>query len=190
MELRQYTLRPHTRETLVRVFDEHFIEAQEQHGMRVIGQFRDLARPDRFVWLRGFSDMETRRQALEGFYSGPVWKEHGPIANATMIDSDNVLLLRPADRQGGFGFDPQLRPPEGGSAEGRDRVAATVHHLGAAVSPSMVAFLVSEIRAAFTETGATLLAQLITEPAKNTFPRLPVRENANVLVWFASYPGE
>ena len=111
IELRQYTLHPSTRETLVRVFEEHFIEAQERYGMRILGQFRDLADPDRFVWVRDFPDMEARTRALEGFYSGPVWKEHSPVANATMIDHTNVLLLRPAGPGLGFRFDPRLRPP-------------------------------------------------------------------------------
>ncbi len=64
-------------------------------GADVIGiVFRDLDDPDRFVWIRGFRDMTVRRQALESFYGGPVWHTYGPAANATMIDSGNVQLLR------------------------------------------------------------------------------------------------
>ena len=29
--------------------------------MTIIGQFRDLDRPDMFVWLRGFDGMEARK---------------------------------------------------------------------------------------------------------------------------------
>ena len=96
VELRQYTLVPGARETLIELFEREFIETQEAAGMTVIGQFRDLNNPDRFVWLRGFSDMDARATQLQAFYSGPVWKAHRDAANATMIDSDNVLLLRPA----------------------------------------------------------------------------------------------
>jgi hypothetical protein len=32
----------------------------------------------------------------------PVWKAHREVANATMIDSDNALLLRPARPGSGF----------------------------------------------------------------------------------------
>ena len=35
------------------------------------------------------------------------------------------------------------------------------------------------------QTGATLLAWLQTEPAQNTFPALPVRAGENVFVWFS-----
>ena len=60
MELRQYTLRPGQREVLIELFDRELVEPQEALGMRIVGQFRDLDRPDRFVWLRGFADMQTR----------------------------------------------------------------------------------------------------------------------------------
>ena len=96
VELRQYTLHPQQREVLIDLFDREFVETQEAQGMRVLGQFRDLDRPDQFVWLRGFADMQARHRALEGFYGGPVWAAHRHAANATMIDSDNVHLLRSA----------------------------------------------------------------------------------------------
>src|SRR4029453_11824447 len=95
IELRQYTLKPGQREVLIDLFDRYFVEAQESAGMTVIGQFRDRARPDRFVWMRGFSDMAGRHRALERFYSGPVWAAHRTAANDTMLDTNDVLLLRP-----------------------------------------------------------------------------------------------
>jgi len=73
VELRQYTLRPGQREVLIKLFERELIEPQEAVGMQILGQFWDLDRPDRFVWLRGFSDMEARRQGLAAFYGGPVW---------------------------------------------------------------------------------------------------------------------
>src|ERR1035438_9159076 len=95
IELRQYTLHPRQRDVLIDLFDSEFVETQESVGMRVIGQFRDLDDPDRFVWLRGFADMASRALGLEAFYGGPVWAAHRAAANTTMNDSDNVLLLRP-----------------------------------------------------------------------------------------------
>ena len=94
-ELRRYRLLPEGREALIRLFDREFVEPQEALGMRVEAEFRDLDDPDSFVWVRSFKDMEARTEALASFYSGPVWKEHGPAANATMLNSDNVLLLKP-----------------------------------------------------------------------------------------------
>ena len=95
IELRQYTLKPGQRDVLIDLFEREFVETQEAVGMHLVGQFRDLDRPDRFVWIRGFPDMASRAQSLQAFYGGPVWQAHRDAANATMIDSDNVLLLRP-----------------------------------------------------------------------------------------------
>ena len=68
VELRQYTLVPNGRETLIALFEREFIETQEATGMIVIGQFRDVNNADRFVWLRGFNDMDARAVQLEEFY--------------------------------------------------------------------------------------------------------------------------
>src|SRR5437773_842113 len=72
VELRQYTLHPGKRDVLIDLFDREFVESQEALGMKVIGQFRDLDDPDRFVWLRGFRDMASRAKALQDFYGGPI----------------------------------------------------------------------------------------------------------------------
>jgi len=72
VELRQYTLHPGKRDVLIDLFDREFVESQEALGMKVIGQFRNLDNPNRFVWLRGFQDMPSRAQALKDFYGGPV----------------------------------------------------------------------------------------------------------------------
>ncbi len=105
LELRQYTLYLGKRDQLIELFEREFIESQEALGVRLVGQFRDLDSADRFVWLRGFADMETRAEALQGFYGRPVWKAPRDAANETMIDSDNVLLLRPAHPSSGFSLE-------------------------------------------------------------------------------------
>jgi hypothetical protein len=107
IELRQYTLKPGQRDVLIDVFDRYFVEAQESAGMTIIGQFRDRQRADRFVWMRGFPDMASRFRALEQFYNGPVWAAHKAAANETMLDSNDVLLLKPARPDTAFRLDEQ-----------------------------------------------------------------------------------
>lgn len=188
IELRQYTLRSGMREELIELFDREFVETQEEAGMVVLGQFRDLDDPDRFVWLRGFRDMALRHRALTDFYGGPVWAEHGPQANATMIDSDDVLLLRPLSDGSG----PVVRPaerPRAGTPEPERFVSATVwsfppeRHDG-------IALIRDGLLPLLHKTGPAPLAALTTETAPNTFPRLPVRGGENVAVVLTSYPDE
>ena len=97
VELRQYTLHDGKRDVLIDLFEREFVESQEALGMKVIGTFTDIDRPNRFVWLRGFRDMDSRLAGLTSFYGGPVWQGHRNEANATMVDSDNVLLLHAPD---------------------------------------------------------------------------------------------
>lgn len=166
VELRQYTLHPGRRDDLIALFDREFVETQEAVGMTLLGQFRDLDDPDRFVWLRGFAGMAARAQALAAFYDGPVWRTHRDAANATMIDSDNVLLLRPAVD----GVMPIDRWQRGVAAH----------------SGCVLAILTTpdhDFAPALAEAGAAPAARYVTESSANTFPRLPVREGESVAVW-------
>ena len=188
IELRQYTLKPGRRDELIELFDREFVETQEEAGMVVLGQFRDLDDPDRFVWLRGFRDMAVRRHALTAFYGGPVWAEHGPQANDTMIDSDDVLLLRPLSDASGLAVSPSERPRPGAPAPNRFVSAAVwsfppaQHHGIALIRDGLLPVL--------RDTGPAPLAALTTETAHNTFPRLPIRTGENVAVVVTSYPDE
>jgi hypothetical protein len=249
LELRQYTLHPGARETLIEVFEDHFIEGQEACGMRVIGQFRDLDDPDRFVWLREFDGMDARARALEAFYTGPVWTAQADRANATMIDWRDVLLLKPANARSGFAFDatqraglraaaqsepePSARNAPALPALADDILVVTIYALDVRdaldARDTFGAIDTTEARDArdarderherderdeletrggretaqpsafadwFRETavpllaqaGISVLAQLLTESAPNSFPRLPVREGEQVFAWLAAYP--
>src|SRR5688572_28529381 len=84
VELRQYTHVPGRRDDLIALFERECIAEQERLGMVIIDQFRDLDDPDRFVWLRGFPDMATRKRSNEAFYGGEVWAKHRDAANATL----------------------------------------------------------------------------------------------------------
>jgi quinol monooxygenase YgiN len=169
VELRQYTLVPGRRDDMIAIFERHFIESQEEAGMRLLGHFRDLGDPNRFVWLRGFRDMPSRRAALEAFYGSELWFEHRDAVNETIVDSDDVLLLRPAAESS-----PGARPSHGGGP-----FTATIWPFAEPVSPDTIAVFADELDVA----GATTVALLVTEPSENDFPRLPVREGESVVVW-------
>jgi hypothetical protein len=188
VELRQYTLHDGARERLIDLFEREFIESQEALGMRVVGPFRDLEDPKRFVWLRGFPDMDERSRMLSAFYDGPVWRVHRDAANATMIDSDNVLLLRPCARPDGG----TLGNGAGMGSFGRDAlvdalIVANIHYVDRSAINEFTQFFEKTMRPALTNTGAEVIAAFETEAARNTFPRLPVREDETVLIWLAAF---
>jgi hypothetical protein len=188
IELRRYRLHPGERERLIELFDRAFVEPQESLGMRIIGQFRDLDDADSFVWLRGFRDMPSRAEALRDFYTGPVWAAHRDQANVTMVNSDNVLLLRPAFPHSGFSL-PDGRRPEPGVHEARSGlVVATIAYLAPGTDEATAAFFEQSMRPILMQASANVHAALVAERSPNSFPRLPVREGETVFVWLSSFP--
>jgi hypothetical protein len=95
IELRQYTLLPGTRDGFVERFEREFLDTQRAAGIQVLGTFVDLDDSDRFVWFRSFASLDQRATSLAAFYDGPVWAALRDETNADLIDSDNVLMLRP-----------------------------------------------------------------------------------------------
>jgi hypothetical protein len=184
-ELRQYTLYRGQRETLISLFEENFIEPQEIVGAHVVASFRDLDDPDRFVWLRGFQDMRARKQSLEAFYgSSPAWNAHKKQANATMIDSDNVLLLGP------LSVSSQL-PDEGQSSSESEVVyGMTIYYLGDVNTTHFAEFFNCTMLPHLNVLGADPIAILASNELPNNFPRLPIRENDHVFLWMARWPNE
>jgi NIPSNAP. len=187
VELRRYRLKPGTRETLIDVFDREFIETQEDVGMQVIAQFRDIDDPDAFVWLRGFPDMESRRQSLAAFYGGPVWKAHGGVANATMVNSDNVLLLRPGSDTETAALARGVRPASGEAPRRQDFFTLSVAALAPGKAEGLSAFFAAEVAPDLERAGARLVATFLSEHAENTFPRLPVRAGETAFAWLLAF---
>lgn len=185
VDLRQYTLHPGHRDTLIEIFDTYFVEGQEATGMHIAGQFRDLDDPDRFVWIRGFRDLPARADVLKAFYYGPVWREHSAAANATMVDSDNALLLTPVRLGAGYPALDAPRPPIGSIGTPGSMIAGAVYHRGAE-DDGFVEFFTDHVVPALTATGAEPVAVFESLVAENNFPGLPLRDEV-VLTWCARF---
>lgn len=183
-ELRQYQTKPGRRDALIELFERDFIDPQEAGGLRLIGCFRDLDRPDQFVWMRGYEDAAARTPALEAFYNSDYWFARRSAVNATLVSSDNVLLLAPlSDR-----WAPEMDDgtPDG-SAPDRGVVILGVYRLDGR-EDALARRFETVFAASLAEAGLPVAAALITDPAPNGFPRHPVREGEWVLVWWSVQP--
>ncbi len=182
VELRRYDIAPGQRERFVRYFDAYFPEAFEQLDCMVFGQFEDRAAPTRFVWLRGYRDINARPIANAAFYYGPVWREHRVKVNALFPGaSDNVLLLRPLDANTGVTVMPAVDPVD----EPHGAQGVVVAQIFAVRKGDEVAFA-QRAQAAFAQyTGAKVrpAGVLVTLDVPNNFPQLPIRTDGPFLVW-------
>lgn len=182
VELRRYRLHPGRREELIGLFEREFVEPQETAGMSIIGQFRDVDHPDTFTWLRGFSDMAARRRALEAFYGGPVWAAHRDAANATMVDSDDVHLLRPSRGLAAGQGDPRSPADGAGRTVPARRIAIVVGRLVGTASVADRARAHEQLEVP----GWTTVAKMETLATVNDFPALPVNDDDVVVAVLAA----
>jgi quinol monooxygenase YgiN len=183
VELRQYKIVHGKREEMIRLFESAFIESQEEVGIQIVGVFRDLDDPNRFVWLRSFVSMTARGKALNDFYYGPVWKARRGEANPLLDDNDNVLLLRNAGTD--LAFRGQVeRPSKAAIGTGPPGlVVVTIYYLWKAPVEGFADFFRTQMQPAFEGVGLRTVASLIQDGSPNNFPQLPVRSGEKLLVW-------
>jgi hypothetical protein len=120
--------------------------------------------------------MSARLDGLRTFYGGPVWREHREQANATMLDSDNVLLLRPV--------------PAPVTGQLRDRPGMLLGALVACLDEAPTAAHLDTAHAvarALVNVGAEVIGAYASHGAENNFPALPIRADP-VLVWITRHP--
>ena len=190
VELRMYTLRKDRRDEMIELFDRALIEPREAVGIRILGQFRDLDKPNRWTWLQGFNDMESRRESLHAFYTSAAWLENRKAANVTIRDSENVLLLRQVHATSGFKLTPGERPPLGSTKAREGFVSVTICYFEQPATPEFIHYFEKTIQPVLTNTGAEVLAYFVTEESPNSYPRLAIREGEHVFVWFTKFRDE
>ncbi len=126
--------------------------------------------------------METRAASLGAFYlDSPAWLNHRDAANATIIDSDNVLLLRPARSGSGFNLAGLHRAKTSREVASASFVGAAVLLLNAPADEPFIESFESSLLPKL-KSKARRMSYLVTEQRPNDFPRLPVRENERAFV--------
>ena len=189
LELRNYLLKPNMADVFSNYFDIHFVKPMAELGCYTLGQFKIQNVNDRFVWMRGFSNMESREKFLNDFYvSSSVWKEFGPGANNMMINSDNVYLLRPLDNNKN-----SKEQSKGISSNvlitNRGIVVVDFH-----ICNSTLDKVINLFNSAYLPFLKTLdihdITLWVSEMSENDFPRLPVFQDKNLLLTITTYKDE
>jgi hypothetical protein len=181
VEFRRYAIKEGERENFARDFETFFPEAFEQIGAIAFGQFFERGTPTGFTWIRGFKNTDARGTGNAALYYGPLWKEHASTMNDRLIDSDNVLLLRPWRPDLGIPVLPAVDPVH--EADGaRGVVVAEIFP----VKEGSVDEFAREMEATFAAYRAAGIREagvLVTLDGRNTFPQHPVRTDGPWLVW-------
>ena len=183
LELRIYQAHEVDRDKFLKYFEEHFLESQEEVGMRIWGQYRDLRTPKHFVWMRGYETMEERPEKLMEFYTGPVWQARGPGVREMLVSARHVHLLEPVDPQSDLADAERTKVPE---SDPKKRGIVVVE-----VFLNEAADLLDTVRSLVVPTleqggGVTLGLYRSTEHADN-FPALPFITDEKVIAWIGSF---
>jgi flavin-binding protein dodecin len=181
IEFRRYTVKEGEREHFAEYFESYFPEAFQQMGAIAFGQFFERKNPVGFTWMRGFKNTDARAVINAGFYYGPLWREHALTMNSLMVDSNNVLLLRPLSPERGVTVLPSVDPV----AERKGAQGVVVALIFAVKANSVDAFAqqAEATFAGYRAAGAREAGVLVTLDAPNNFPQLPVRTDGPYLVW-------
>ncbi len=181
IELRRYTIKDGERAHFAQYFESYFPEAFQQLGALAFGQFYERNKPSSFTWLRGFKNTDERAKVSAAFYYGPLWKEHRATMNEILIDSDNVLLLRPLNPERSLITLPAVDPfSETKGAQGV--VVAQIFSLKANCVEAF-AQQAEPTFARFRAAGVREAGVLVTLDVANNFPQLPVRTDGPYLIW-------
>jgi hypothetical protein len=181
IEFRRYAIKEGEREPFARCFDSYFPEAFQQLGAMAFGQFFERKNHSWFTWIRGFKNIDARATVNAAFYYGPVWKEHASTMNGRMLDSDNVLLLRPLSPEHGI----TLLPPVDPVAQEKGARGVVVAQIFPVKANSVEEFArdAEPTFARYREAGAREVGILVTLDVPNNFPKLPFRTDGPYLVW-------
>jgi hypothetical protein len=184
VELRNYLLRDGATRDFARYFEEHFLFSQRDEGMHVLGQFGVVDAPDRFVWIRGFESMPARLRGLNDFYGGPFWEAHKSRANAMILEHHDVHLLRPLGSvgalTGGLSLEDRTEEPPGAFPADAGLVAVDFYRTRPGALERAIALFERQ-------RGPRVLGHFVAELAPNDYPRLPVTQDADLLVVLSAH---
>lgn len=191
IELRNYLLAEGARSEFLRYFEEEFLFSQRAAGMHPLGQFAMEGAADRFVWIRGFENMAARRGALEAFYGGPFWLARRDHANAMMREHHDVHLLRPlsplAALTGGLVLEDRAREPAGVLSSEAGLVAVDLYRAAPSDRNRLIEVFERDVAPILAKQGHRVIGHFVAELAPNDYPRLPVIQDAGLLVVISTY---
>ena len=181
LEFRRYTIKEGEREHFAQYFDAYFPEALQQLGTIVAGDFFERKNSSGFTWIRGFHTLEDRAVVNAQFYAGSVWKEHKKTMNDLIVDSDNVILLRPLSHERGIPILPAVDP----IVEANGVQGIVVAQIFAVKADSVEAFAkaAEPTFASYRAAGVREAGVLVTLDVPNNYPQLPIRTDGPFLVW-------
>jgi hypothetical protein len=188
LELRHYIIKPGQRDNFIKYFAAHFVQSQVDMGGYPMKWSRVKDSPNSFFWVRGFTDMASRSKFLPAFYYGQIWKQFGKGANDLLVNNDNVYLLKPLTLNDGVLSTG--KPINSGLIKNSQGIAVVDFYIANTKLDKLVAAFAKYYVPAFKANSINNYTLWVSELQTNDFPRLPVFQDANLLVNITFYKDE
>ena len=188
IELRNYILKKGQRDAFIQYFEDNFIGSQQELGGFPFGQYRVKDFEDNFCWIRGFENMQSRSKFLPAFYYGPFWKARRSVANAMIVNNDNVHLLRPLEWQ----KDSLVAVPFVSSETiiPRSGIVVVDFYISNTKLQQLLGVFATRYIPLLHSCGINDMSCWVSELQENDFPALPVFQDRNLLLTFSFYKDE
>jgi hypothetical protein len=174
LELRNYLLKPNLTDSFSRYFHSHFVAPMNELNGYTLGEFKIRGVNDRFVWFRGFADMQARVKFLNDFYfRSAAWKKYGKGANEMMLNSSNVFLLKPLNKNY--------------SIKTEKEIVVVDFYICNSTRDEVINLFEKEYIPFIRTLGVEDISLWTSEMAENDFPELPVFQDKNLLVTITNY---
>lgn len=188
IEIRNYLLKPGHRDKYIDAFKNKLLDTLNARGNYVLGQYRVKGENDHFVWIRGFDDMSSRKQALESFFSSAYWEKHKHIPGESLVGYTNVYLLKPLPirvdkKSDAAGFNAKwFGKPKG--------VTVVDFYVANEMLDQLVDLVSARYDSLIRAAGVKDISYWVSETSPNNYPSLPVFQDKNLLVTISFFKDE
>lgn len=188
IELRNYLIKQNEADSFNSYFSNHFNEPMQEMGISVLGKFKIKNNNDRFVWVRGYKDMQQRNNFLNDFYlKSEVWKKYKKVANDLIRNSDNVYLLRPINI--GDKIEDTITGFSSSVFDNNNPFVAVDFYIANTRLNELIEFYNKDYLPVLKSLNIET-TMWVSETAKNDFPQLPVFQDKNLLITITFYKNE
>jgi len=132
--------------------------------------------------------MASRSKFLPAFYYGPVWKQFGKGANDLLVNNDNVYLLKPLTLNDGMLTTG--KPINIGLIKNSHGIEVVDFYIANTKLDKLKAAFAKYYVPAYKANGINNYTLWASEMQTNDFPRLPVFQDANLMVAITYYNNE
>jgi hypothetical protein len=183
LELRNYVLRENMRDKFVDSFTVYIEDSQNVSGNYVLGKYHVEGADNKFFWIRGFENMDSRKEAMTSFYSSAYWSTKNWIPRTYLLNYHNVHLLKPVNIRTGdttITFKPEwFDQPKG--------ITVIDFYTGNHERVKMLEFFKTSYATEMEKAGCKQSSYWIATNEANSYPDLPVFQDKEMLVSIAFY---